>query len=62
MNAIERAVDALDDVSRKAIKMHYFDRATIEITAAHVFLTVRGTYYRITAAVKEAAFLIENTT
>ena len=62
LDAIEKAVYRLDDVSRKAIIAHYFNRATIEDTALLVFMTVRGTYYRIAAAVKEMVYLIENNT
>ena len=61
LNAIEKAVASLDEISRKAIELHYFKCATIEITAAHVYMTVRGTYYRIASAIKKVAYLIENT-
>ena len=60
LELIERAVSMLEDINREIITMYYFNRFTIETTASLVFMSVRGTYYRIDSAVKEIKYLVGN--
>lgn len=61
VNAVEKAVAALDDLDKKIIQMHYIQGAEIEIVMAHVFMARSSVYYRLNVAVKEMSYFIANT-
>lgn len=60
LNAIEAAVNMLNDVSRTILQMKYFKRYEMEVIAESVFISRRAAYYRVQTALKEISYIIAN--
>ena len=61
LNAVEKAVAALDDVDKTIIQLKFMQGADIDLIASKVFLAHSSVYKRIDKAIQELAYLIANT-
>ena len=61
LNAIESAINALDDRDRSIMKMKYFEGYDMDLIAKTVFMSRQGVYYRLNRVYKEMEYLINST-
>lgn len=62
LEAIERAVNHLDDISKAIIEMRCFKRMEMDVVAKHVYMTRQGVYKRLNKSYSEMVYFIRNTT
>ena len=60
LNAIERAIEALDKNDAAVIRMRYFDKAEVEFIAKKLFLSRQAVDKRLNKTLERIAFCISN--
>ena len=60
LNAIERAIEALDAGDAVVIRMRYFDKAEVEFITKKLCIARQTLYSRIDRVVERIAFCISN--
>ena len=61
LDAVEKSLSVLDDISKAIIKMRYFEKIEMEIVASRVYMTRQAVHKRIVKAQSEMMFFIANT-
>ena len=58
INAVERAINALEECDAVIVKMKYFERTEMEILTAHFFISRQAIYKRLETILKRISFCI----
>lgn len=61
LDAIEKSLVVLDDISRMIIKTYYFDKTEMSVVVQRAFMVRSAVYKRIEKAIEEMEYYIENT-
>ena len=61
LDAIERSLSVLDDISRAIVKMRFFEKTEMDIVAKRVYITRQAVYKRLDKAYTEMMYFIANT-
>ena len=61
LDAVERSLVVLDDVSRTIIQARYFDKTEMNVVVEKAFMARSAVYKRIDKALAEMSYVIANT-
>ena len=61
LDAIEKSLAVLDDISQMIIKTYYFDKTEMSVVVQRAFMVRSAVYKRIEKAIAEMEYYIKNT-